>query len=183
MWEGFTKLLCLFKIPFNNLSKRKFQKEKTHHGSNKIISSGKSGWKCFGITCTLHLLEVKQKANESWMKGNWMRKGTTNRMKNQLNTELSLNESQIKVNWMLNEMSNERRMKVRWLSNGPPINTLYFTDKTSDHNSNIKSCLNCNTSFGVYRFEFPCGCFYIARTEHKLTVKWAAYSRQRCWTQ
>lgn len=54
-------------------------------------------------------------------------------------------------------------------------NTNFFTDITSGRKFNIKSFINCNTSYVVYRLECPCGCFYIGRTKRKLKARLAEH--------
>lgn len=51
------------------------------------------------------------------------------------------------------------------------VKTNMFRDVTSDLEFKIRSFINCNTSFVVYRLECPCGCFYIGMTTRKLKIR------------
>ena len=50
-------------------------------------------------------------------------------------------------------------------------------DITSSQSYKIKSFINCNTTFVVYRLECPCGRFYIGRTKRKLKTRLAEHKQ------
>lgn len=52
-----------------------------------------------------------------------------------------------------------------------------FIDLNSGNTYKIKSFINCNTTFVVYRLSCPCNCFYVGRTKRRLKDRVSEHKR------
>lgn len=77
--------------------------------------------------------------------------------------------------WLSTRSGNHKCGNCNHCSNMTKTN--FFTDVTSGRKYIIKSFINCNTSFVVYRLECPCGHFYVGRTKRKLKVRLAEHKQ------